>query len=282
MDLTILISTIITATSALVAIIGGFLVSRVISLSSERGSINRKLKEIQNDLSARSSFYNRVNSEVIQADINEFFKDNIELIIEVGNDFDRVYDQDKYTELSKEELKPHFNEFIEIIREVLDLIDQHDGDLSNDFNDLLVNNKSISKSDKIHWYELIYETIYDSFDNSPFGSMNRINMINPKIKENKDLRNSLKDEIHILELQRDEQIKILKDYSSPKGLWGGIGVLVYACAVGIAYPSILLPYNPGVYNDFLTKWVLLGWFFSELVALFIYLIVNLRRLTKYD
>ena len=47
MDLTSLISTIITSTAALVAIIGGFLVSRVISISGEQNAEVKKLKEIQ-------------------------------------------------------------------------------------------------------------------------------------------------------------------------------------------------------------------------------------------
>lgn len=53
MDLNGLISTIISSTAALVAIIGGFLVSRVISLSSEKNSIVRRLREINNDLKSK-------------------------------------------------------------------------------------------------------------------------------------------------------------------------------------------------------------------------------------
>jgi len=46
MDLNGLINTIIASTAALVAIIGGFLVSRVLALSSERVAVERSLMRL--------------------------------------------------------------------------------------------------------------------------------------------------------------------------------------------------------------------------------------------
>lgn len=62
MDLNILISTIITATAALVAIIGGFLVSRVITMASEKQSIERRLKEIDNDLKIKKEMLDNIEN----------------------------------------------------------------------------------------------------------------------------------------------------------------------------------------------------------------------------
>src|SRR5699024_3830435 len=55
MNLEVLISTIVTSTAALIAIIGGFLVSRVITLSSEQNGINRKLRELNNEINAKKN-----------------------------------------------------------------------------------------------------------------------------------------------------------------------------------------------------------------------------------
>ena len=57
MDLNGLISTIISSTAALVAIIGGFLVSRVITLSGEKSGILKKIKEIDKELDIKNSLY---------------------------------------------------------------------------------------------------------------------------------------------------------------------------------------------------------------------------------
>ncbi|WP_186579773.1 hypothetical protein [Aquibacillus kalidii] len=48
-----LLSTIIISTAALVAIIGGFLESRIISTSSDQNGIKRKIREINNELVAK-------------------------------------------------------------------------------------------------------------------------------------------------------------------------------------------------------------------------------------
>jgi len=67
MDLNILISTIVTATAALVAIIGGFLVSRVITMASERKGIER-IRELKNDLSAKRKMYDRAELVLLNED----------------------------------------------------------------------------------------------------------------------------------------------------------------------------------------------------------------------
>ncbi|MFB5284535.1 hypothetical protein [Peribacillus sp. Hz7] len=76
------------------------------------------------------------------------------------------------------------------------------------------------------------------------------------------------------------QMKILNDYGKPKWVWTGLFVLIYACIVGIIYPSTLLPYPKDIYDDVLTKWFLLGLFFSQLVALFVYLGFAMYKLTN--
>ncbi|BDG30462.1 hypothetical protein [Parageobacillus thermoglucosidasius] len=305
MDLNILISTIIAATSALVAIIGGFLVSRVLSLSSERVGIERKLREIENDISAKKDMLERVNTALLEEDVNDFIKDNCKKILLEDKTLEQIIDEDEYTSLTVDQLKPYINEFNSIKKEVFTIINEFEGKtIPSDFNDLIQGRSELKKPERKEWYELIYETIYDLLPEEEEESSHHfginINDLIPRIsfptknfvspvttqammqrrRDMENERNRLEDDIRILELQKQEQEKILGDYGKPKGLWGGLLVLIYSCIVGIAYPSTLLPYPSNVYNDTLTKWFLLGLFFSQLIALFIYLAVNLHRLTK--
>ena len=78
-DLNILISTIISATAALVAIIGGFLVSRVITLSSEKNSIVRRLKEINNELSNKQEILDRVELILLEDDVDDFIHNHAKI-----------------------------------------------------------------------------------------------------------------------------------------------------------------------------------------------------------
>lgn len=50
MDLNVLLTTVITATAALVAILGGFLVSRVITLANDKSQIEKKIFELNGEI----------------------------------------------------------------------------------------------------------------------------------------------------------------------------------------------------------------------------------------
>jgi hypothetical protein len=159
LDLDILITTIVTSTAAIVAIIGGFLVSRVISLSSEQNVAESRLLDIREE-------------------------------------YNKLYDQNQLMSLS--------------------------------------------------------------------GQGEHLIAIELK---------SLKEQVK-------KQEQIVKRNSKPAGIWSGLVVLFYACVVGIGWPSTLLPYTENMYNDDLTKKVLLIFFFSEIIIIFIYLAINMRKLTR--
>lgn len=295
MDLNILISTIIAATAALVAIIGGFLVSRVISLSSERVGIDRRLREIVNDISAKRDMLTRVKESLFEEDADDFIIDNHEKLLLEDKSLEQLIDEDDHSTLTVKELEPYVETFYEIKEEVLSFISNYKSHtVPSDFNELIRGSSELKKPNRKDWYELIYDVMYDQLpeeSNHPFGfnlpSFKPINsppvmnvVSQQKYRDKENERDKLQDELHILDMQKEEQIKILNDYGKPKGLWSGLAVLIYACIVGIGYPSTLLPYPMNYYNDMLTKWFLLILFFSELFALFIYLAFNLHKLTK--
>jgi hypothetical protein len=89
-------------------------------------------------------------------------------------------------------------------------------------------------------------------------------------------------EIKNIRFQIDVQKKNLEAYGKPDGLWTGLIVIIYACAVGVIWPVTLLPYPEETYNDVLTKWVVLGLFFSALAFLFLYLAWSTFRLSHSD
>ncbi|RBW68228.1 hypothetical protein [Bacillus taeanensis] len=290
MDLNTLITTITTSTAALVAIIGGFLVSRVISISSEQNGIKRKIREINNDIFAKQEIINNIENYLFEDDLDDFVtKENIKRIIE-GKSLEDIIKEDDYTYLSKEELEPHFEELSGITNEMFEKMGSMDkiydtfSDFNKEFDDFKYPNRK-------EWYERAFEVIdeltqpktTDVFGFSPGGiyqSINPGNLVsNTDYKDKKKERNRLKDDVKILELQKKEQLKILNDYGKPKWIWSGLAVLVYASIVGIVYPSTLLPYPIDTYDDSLTKRFILFLFFSQLLALFIYLGIAMYKLT---
>jgi hypothetical protein len=294
LDLNGLISTIISSTAALVAIIGGFLVSRVISLSSEKNSIVRRLREINNDLKSKKELLNTIEIDLLEDDIDSFINEYSKEIIIENKPFDELLEYDKSYNLTVEQLKPYIVELLSIRDEIINLMDDAES-LPEEFNDFIrINGFNIN--DRIEWYELVYQTLYDEIMKSSYSSYGplgikvptppnlipaRLNLVEQQIHRDKIKEfQRLQNEIEVLKVRKDEQEKILNDYAKPNGLWGGFFVLIYSCVVGIAYPSTLLPYPKDVYNDELTQCFLLVLFFSQLIVLFLYLGIAMYRLTK--
>ena len=77
MDLNTLISNIVTSTAALVAIIGGFLISRVIiTLSSGKTGVKRKLNEVKNDVFAKEEMFKKIEQDILDEDAEDFIDYN--------------------------------------------------------------------------------------------------------------------------------------------------------------------------------------------------------------
>jgi hypothetical protein len=303
-DLTDLITTIISSTAALVAIIGGFLVSRVITLSSEKNAITRRLGEINAELDSKINMYDNIGLLLLESDVDDFFHEYAEDILIYEKPIQEILDEEDSADLTEDELKPYIEMLLTIYNHVIDMIDNTDDDYSlpRSFDDFVKDNE-VSLNDNKDWYELVYNTIYKEFQrdlqrqasSNPllgfhplirvpdpaiynFRSISNAKWYGDKIKE----RNILKDELQILTVMKEEQKKTLSNYGQISGIWSGLAVLAYSSIAGIVIPILLLPYPLNTYDDAVTRKVLLVLFFSHLIILFIYLAVSMYKLTKED
>ncbi|UTE72817.1 hypothetical protein M1I95_21750 [Rossellomorea marisflavi] len=269
----------ITSTAALVAIIGGFLVSRVISIASEQSSVKRKLREINNDIRAKEGLIEKVNKYIFEDDLTEFVenKDVIRGLLD-GKSLERIVREEEFDFLSVQELKPYFKQLQEILAEILAGKEVTLEDMKR--------KQKLKYPERESWYIEIFNGLDDLAEDQrsihPTWMDSPINFNPPRInneRQNKEKElGQLEVEVTILHTQREEQERILKDFGKPKYVMGGLLVLAYASVVGMVYPSTLLPYPPGVYNDVLTKWWVLSLFFSHIVVIFTYLFVAMKRL----
>ncbi|MFC5734325.1 hypothetical protein [Cytobacillus gottheilii] len=294
MDLNTLISTIITSTAALVAIIGGFLVSRVISISSEQNSIKRRIREINNDIMAKQEISKGIEDYLFEDDLGDFVtRKNIKRIFN-GLTLDETIEEDDFTRLTKEEIEPYFNQIKEMIDELEHKLISSENTY-NSFKEFHKDNEELKYPNRKDWYEKIFKVIDDSLRQQSINGVFGIGVSLPKydsldvdfasltpnhnygyyVKEHE----KIEDEIKVLELQKKAQQDLLNNFGKPAWIWSGIAVLIYASIVGIVYPSVLLPYPLDTYNDSLTKWFLLSLFYSQLFALFAYLSFAMYKIT---
>lgn len=163
--------------------------------------------------------------------------------------------------MAEEELNPSINKLKEIFEHLIVLIEKTDEDytLPDSFNDFAKDN-NIKVDGHKDWYELVYKTIWSSNSNSFWGVNIKPKFVIPISLQNQKERNALIDEIQILKGIKKVHEKILKDNIEVSGFWSGLAVLIYACILGIAIPSILFPYHLNTFNDRAIKQLLLGCF----------------------
>ena len=306
MDLNILISTVVTATAALIAIIGGFLISRVITLSSEQSGIRRKLREIKLDIHAKTQLLAEVEQNLLEEDKVDFIESHYEELIFDKVSLEEILKQEdgSYKDRTVKDLEPVVEELKQIDADLKELFSQHNvrysSDLPKEYSEFIKVGFKDMKGRR-EWYEMLYDEYYyrlpEKPKTGPYGfpsiptsnySLPPNSLVNParlqvslqSYEQKRRDRDTYKKELAFLIRQEEEQKKILEDYGKPHGMWGGLIVLVFASIVGIVYPVILLPYPLETYNDEATKFLILGLFFSQLIALFVYLAFNMYRLTK--
>ncbi|WP_458352413.1 hypothetical protein [Peribacillus frigoritolerans] len=222
-----LITTIIAATAGLVAIIGGFLVSRVIAIASEQNGIKRRIKEIDNDRIAKKDMLANAIEFLFQDDLNDFVsKDNIKRIIH-GKTLEEVIEEDEYNYLSKEELEPYYKQVKEMSNELFEL----HGSTDDYYEEFSVFKKFFTEYKypyRMNWYERIFEVIDDMaqpeatgpFVNFKYRSTTPPN-INTDYKDTQKERDRLIDDIRVLDLQLND---ILKKYIMITANPNGYGV----------------------------------------------------------
>lgn len=297
LDLSVLISTVITSTAALVAIIGGFLVSRVITLFGEKNAIQKKIREIDKELDIKNGMLESAKQIVEEEDIDDFVRYYAEDIIFNQKSIEDILEEDQNIDLERDILDSSIARIGAICVFLLNKINEIDDDyhLPTDFNEFIRDN-GIKIEDNRSWHELIYDLIYRHISRKPsnifgldvYGPLSVLPSNLTTIASSQEYKakvrkvNDLEDDIKVLNALRTAEEDILKGYGKVSGLWGGLAVLIYACIAGIIVPSFLLPYPLGCFDDSATRIALLALFISELVVLFAYLGFSMYRLTKYD
>lgn len=304
MDLNLLIATVVTATAALIAIIGGFLISRVITLSSEQSGIRRRLREINLDIKTKEQLLSEVEENLLKEDREDFIDEYYSELIFDKTPLEVLIEnmEGSYRGRSTIDLEPVVDELLRINTDLETMLEgkgiKYSTELPKEFGDF-ANIRSEDLEGRRSWYELLYDEyqyqLPKKSKTDPFGfpSLYDIDVPPPRFlnpigtqteaqvyqQKSRD-RDTYSNELRYLRKQECEQKKILKDYGKPHGMWGGLFVLIYASIVGIAYPVTLLPYPVQTYNDEATRILILLLFLSQLLALFVYLGISMYSLTK--
>lgn len=245
----------------MVAIIGGFLVSRLVALSSERNSIQGKIGEYQQEIKRINEKIVEQNTELYEIDLKWFRQKSIWY-----NDFHTTplseLVKDEFINIGKrteEELKPTYE----------DIVKRREKHLDSTGKDVF---RNIKLSDLSPFFSIPKKTEEElEKEKEQKRDAERINYNTsrePHLNVIKELEKGKKYWDEIIE---DNQL-LLKHIGKPRGIVGGIIFIGMSIILGIVTPICYLPMEPGDMTESM-RYVFLGGLFVILLYFIIYLAV---------
>lgn len=288
-DLTSLLTTIAGSSATLAAIIGGFIVSKLIALNTERAEIKIRIQEVDEEIAFRDKKIIEMRQSVVEDDAIDFITEHVdELIDEIS--LDAVYSKiERRPELGKEELDQYWNRARDVIRKLREFIVKN-GYHPND--DGIPSGFAVALPD---FEYQICETVMDAMkkrlkSSSPKTSYGGIldmasldfEFSMPRIKGY--WYQKTKDDMHVnlghlewLQVQKRQLETRQKALKQSKGIMSGLLVFLIVVLVGVLVPLTAVPLIVDDYQTMLkAKWLHITLFVITLGIVFGYFIVLVR------
>jgi len=294
-----LLATIAQSSAAIVAIIGGFLVSKVLGLSAERNSIKRHLEDLQTELDhKRKSLCDAILANIQERAETLLLDRSMDaLIINKGNiSLDNLIDKYGDEGLSREELHYLYEIVVQEIKSayqfftVKNHISQSDPNVMDKF--LEKYNLTLPEHCLNHVYDKVYGYLWLQAQppKQPSSGLSDIilrttNVWDLKAWELKQKeRNTLNQKIQDLDYDVHSLLDQIRNYkdrhrilSHPEGVWVGAIVLAGFSLFGIAIPVCLMP----VANlEPCPRVLLIMGFLIGLISVLGYIAFSIRELMK--
>lgn len=288
-DLTSLLTTIAGSSATLAAIIGGFIVSKLIALNTERAEIKIRIQEVDEEIAFRDKKIIEMRQSVVEDDAIDFITEHVdELIDEIS--LDAVYSKiERRPELGKEELDQYWNRARDVIRKLREFIVKN-GYHPND--DSIPSGFAVALPD---FEYQICESVMDAMkkrlkSSSPKTSYGGIldmasldfGFSMPRIKGY--WYQKTKDDMHVnlghlewLQVQKRQLETRQKALKQSKGIMSGLLVFLIVVLVGVLAPLTAVPLVVDDYQTMLkAKWLYVTLFLVTLSIVFWYFIDLVR------
>jgi hypothetical protein len=286
-----LLSSTVQSAAVLVAIIGGFLVSRLVTLSAERGALIQRRHHRKEFRELKQDMCETVHTERLVVSTEWFIKNHRSNVLAKRGEIDVEALLDDFIPRgsSKEEMRPVGEELISSVKaafsDILALYPR-DAPLPQTSDELSSEGITIPAGS-----EDVYVTVADYIARSTearrrstwdSSSIATLAVPTPDIVyERQDARiakeTDLQSEIRTLDKEIALIDEELSELGKPEGIKGSIAVLMYLTLVGIALPTILMALRP-VPDGPLSRAAVVAAFISGLAVLVGYLMRRVKSL----
>lgn len=303
-DLTAFLTTVAASSSSIVAILGGFIASKLITISGERDALLEKLNSIDEELHYKRAELDNRQKENDTSDAISFINDHVEAVYRQDR-IDLVYDPAENNGISKERITPYWNRAVSICRDLQETYPKSGnlnsdglprelaGKYSNDafaYDVLLILTRFVERvarkeerrrREEAKKRDPFASNLSSIIDTEYFDSIEPLSVepvsssLNYSHNEQEIAR--LTSDIGFLEFQRgqlEEQRTVL---AQPKGMKAGLIIFALFSITCIITPLAMSPiYTESLRTFWIFKTIILALFISGLGAIFGYLIFLLH------
>lgn len=270
--------------ATIIAIIGGFIASKLISISSDRDSILDKIKELDDELNMKTEMYEEINQEVNDYYALDFIRDNVSELVD-NKGIDSVYKTEEKTRLDYSIIEQYWQRAIKICEEIAGLDGEQFCDKNSDKVPVVLAKKYLNKYDyevcKIISREITSRTREQNLN--LFGvSSSLINIVPPTrefwYQKKMEEVDNLKIYIEELTFEKEQYQEKKKQLRKPKGMKSGLAIFITFSICGVFFPLMCaLLIGAGCINNGLVVSIIVLLLFGGCVLVtFIYMALLLR------
>lgn len=282
-ELTTLLTTIAASSASFVAILGGFIASKLISISGEREAVLTRISEVEQQRSYKQSELARLQKEENEDAAVDFISSNISSLIQ-HKDIESVYRNDLQYEVPVETLRPYWNRARVLVGELVNAVksmgngfELNENHLPRAFAEKYSNDDfAYTVSKKVMKYLIKQNRKKDPYGiNIDWEDMVAANPIQSTMDRSR--LETLQSEIAWLGLQRRQLLDEKERLSRPKGMKAGLIIFALFSVCCIIIPLALTPLAFASIKVYRTvKALILLVFSAGLVSIFGYLIHLLK------
>lgn len=269
-----LLYTIASLSASFVAILGGFIASKLLAINGERESIKNQLSKVKCEIILKKAHKGILYDQLNDDDALSFIDDHIEDLVN-KTDLNDVYSETEKELLPKELLLPYWEKGLELVTRI-ETIDSE----TIDFNDDYVPTEIAVEIKGTHFDYKVCAMIAKEMYHHPFFSAKPLSSGNDNWYEHTSQKfDDLEHEIYSLTLQESLLESQEKELSKPKGMTSGLIVFILFSVFNIICPLILSTIK---FPEACTKtvaFIVIGVLALGLATVFLYLI-NLLKWKK--
>lgn len=257
--------------ASFVAILGGFIASRLITISGERASCVSQLNEVRGQLIYYRGLRNIIDTNRNEEDAIRYIYDHMAELVD-GEALEEVYEEDELQLIEFDDLEPLWKRALEV-KEFFDAC-LHDKKcaLNSDYIPVIA---AEEYSGDLFAYEFC--KLYagwgfgeHDFDNTPFRETG------DWYEDDKQKAMEYTTQLMILDMREKQLTTSLRGLEKPRGMGIGLMLFVLFSAFNIILPLILSLIPFAGYSVFVVAGICILFLTTGLVATFVYLIWMLR------